>query len=91
MYVYLQAYEQGAPAIQPLVAFVTLYRGQTKAFETQPVKLTDALNNRLKTMPLKFDLSLGKLPPGKYDCQVTVLDPTGQKAAFWQAPVVLVP
>ena len=31
-----------------------------------------------------------KLPPGKYDCQVTVLDPTGKKAAFWQAPVMLV-
>lgn len=91
MYVYLQAYEQGATAIQPLVAFVSLYREQTKAFETQPMKLTDGLNNRLKTMPLKFSLSLGTLSPGKYDCQVTVLDPTGQKAAFWQAPVVLVP
>ena len=32
-----------------------------------------------------------KLPAGEYNCQVTVLDPTGQKAAFWQAPVMLVP
>ena len=31
------------------------------------------------------------LPPGKYNCQITILNPTGQKAAFWQAPVVLVP
>ncbi len=31
-----------------------------------------------------------KLPPGEYNCQVTVLDPTGQKAAFWSAPVMLV-
>ena len=29
--------------------------------------------------------------PGPYHCQVTVLDPTGQKAAFWQAPIVLIP
>jgi len=36
-------------------------------------------------------LSLAQLPPGGYDCQVTVLDPTGQKAAFWQAPIVLIP
>ena len=32
-----------------------------------------------------------KLPPGEYLCQVTVLDPTGQKGAFWRAPVMLVP
>jgi hypothetical protein len=44
----------------------------------------------LKTVPLKFDLALSKLPPGKYDCQVTVLDPATKKAAFWQAPVMLV-
>jgi len=30
------------------------------------------------------------LPPGKYNCQVTALDPKAQKAAFWQAPVMLV-
>jgi hypothetical protein len=36
-------------------------------------------------------LPLDKLPPGQYDCQVTVLDPTGQKAAFWQAPIVIIP
>jgi hypothetical protein len=55
------------------------------------MKVTEALSNRLKTMPLKFSLSLAKLPPGEYNCQVTVLDPATQKAAFWQAPVVLVP
>jgi VWFA-related protein len=91
MYVYLQAYQQTTQTAQPLVAFVTFYRGQTKAFETTPLPITDALPNRLKTMPLRFSLSLAQLPPGKYNCQVTVLDPTSQKAAFWQAPVMLVP
>ncbi len=86
MYVYLQAYEPG-----PLVAFVSLYRGQAKAFESQPIEVKDALNTRLKTLPLKFDIALTKLPPGEYNCQVTILDPTGQKAAFWQTPVMLVP
>ncbi|HEV2688465.1 MAG TPA: VWA domain-containing protein, partial [Bryobacteraceae bacterium] len=91
MYVYLQAYQQSAEAIQPLVAFVTFYRGQAKAFETPPIEVTEGMNNRLKTMPLRFSVPLEKLPPGRYNCQVTVLDPTGQKAAFWQAPVMLVP
>jgi VWFA-related protein len=91
MYVYLQAYEPNAATMQPLVAFVTFYRGQTKAFETPPLPVTEGQANRLKTVPLKFILSLGKLQPGRYNCQVTVLDPTGQKASFWQAPVMLAP
>jgi VWFA-related protein len=91
MYVYLQAYEPTATTVQPLVAFVTFYRGQTKVFETPPLPVSEGLANKLKTVPLKFDLSLSKLPPGQYNCQVTVLDPTGQKAAFWQAPVMLIP
>jgi VWFA-related protein len=91
MYIYLQAYEQGAASAQPLVAFVSFYRAQTKAFETPPMEVTDGLNNRLKTMPLSFGIALHQLPPGKYDCQVTVLNPTANKGAFWRAPVMLVP
>jgi len=90
LYVYLQAYQQEAPAANPLVAFVTFYRGQAKAFETPPLKVSESLSNRLKTTPLKFSLSLAKLPPGDYNCQVTILDPATQKAAFWQAPVMLI-
>jgi VWFA-related protein len=91
MYVYVQAYQQGVESANPLVAFVTFYRGQVKAFETPPLLVIEALNNRLKTMPLKFSLSLENLLPGPYICQLTITDPTGQKAAFWQAPVVLIP
>ena len=90
MYVYLQAYEPTAPAFQPLVAFVTFYRGQTKAFETPPLPVTEGLNTRLKTVPLRFSLSLDKLPIGRYNCQVTVVDPAANKATFWQAPIALV-
>jgi hypothetical protein len=90
MYVYLQAYEQGLPAVEPLIAFVTFYSAQTKAFETEPIKLTSGMNNKLNTIPLNFTIPLKSLSPGQYDCQVTVLDPTGQKVAFWRAPVVVV-
>ena len=91
LYVYLQAYEQNTPAAQPLIAFVTLYQAQKKVFETRPLKVTDGANNRLRTMPLQFSIALNTVPPGNYDCQVSVLDPTGQKVTFWQAPVVVVP
>jgi VWFA-related protein len=91
MFVFLQAYEPTAQSVQPLVAFVTFYRGQAKAFETPPLPVTTGMDNKLKTVPLRFSLALDKLQPGKYNCQVTVLDPTSNKAAFWQAPVMLVP
>ncbi len=75
MYVFLQAYEPGAATVEPLVAFVTFYRGDQKAFETAPLPITEAMTNKLKTMPVRFQFPLNKLAPGKYNCQVTVLDP----------------
>jgi VWFA-related protein len=91
MYVYLQAYQQIATGAQPLVAFVTFYREQTKIFETQPVEITQAQANRLQTMPFSFSIPMKQVPPGEYQCQVTVLDPTGKKSTFWQAQVMVVP
>ena len=91
LYVYLQAYQRGATTTQPLVAFVTFYRDDVKVFETQPLAVVDGMDARSKAVPLRFTIPLAGLPPGRYDCQVTVLEPTGQKAAFWRAPVVIVP
>ena len=91
LYVFLQAYERDATNIRPMVAFVSFYQGQVKAFETVPLAAIQESDARSKAVPLRFSLSLEKLPPGQYDCQVTVLDPTGQKAAFWQAPIVVIP
>jgi VWFA-related protein len=91
-YVYLQAYQQGsAAAAKPLVAFVSFYQGQTKVFETRPMAVTPGSTSRLGTTPLSFSIGLNQLPAGQYDCQVTVLDPTGMKGTFWQAPIMVVP
>lgn len=90
MFVYLQAYEQGVDSVQPLVAFVTFYQGSTKTMETEPLKVSAGASNNLKTMSLNFDIPLGQLSPGKYDCQVSVLNPTSQKVSFWRAPVMIV-
>lgn len=91
MYVYLQAYQQDGDTHRPVVAYVSLYRGNTKAFQTTPVKIAAGWPNRLKTTPVDFNIALNSLAPGRYNCQVTVLDPNGKKAAFWQAPVVIAP
>jgi VWFA-related protein len=102
IYVYFQAYKQQAPVsasqttapaptpLQPLFAFVSLYQDGKKMFETQPKSIVPDPASRLGTMPLNFNLGVDSLPRGRYDCQVTILDPSTQKAGFWRAPIELV-
>jgi len=91
MYVYLQTHQQEAEPARPMFTYVTLYRGAEKVFESTPFGTIDVQQNRLKTIPMQLQLPLSSLEPGEYLCQVTVLDPKSQKAAYWQAPVFLVP
>jgi len=91
MYVFLQAYQRNATETQPMVAFVSFFKNGTKVLETDPLQVVDGMDARSKAVPMRFSIPLDKLDPGRYDCQVTVLEPTGQKVAFWQAPIALVP
>ena len=92
MFVYLQAYERDAETTpRPVVAFVTFYQEGEKALETQPLAVTDGMHPRSKAIPLRFSLALDKLEPGRYECQVTVLEPGTKRVAFWRAPIVVVP
>jgi hypothetical protein len=78
-------------ATRPLIAFVSFYQGQNKVYETQPMEVSPNPNTRLQIAPMNFTVDLGSLAPGKYDCQVTVLDPSGGKGAFWKAGIMVVP
>ena len=49
------------------------------------------MNPKTKSVDLQFTIDLSDLPSGRYDCQMSVLDPTGSKATFWRAPIVVVP
>jgi VWFA-related protein len=100
IHVFFQAYKPAEPApnaqapapnSQPLFAFVTLYQGGKKLYETPPQSIVPSASSRLGTVGLSFDLGVDSLPRGSYDCQVTVIDPSTQKAAFWRASVTLVP
>jgi VWFA-related protein len=90
LFVFLEAYEHGAAAMRPLVAFVSFYRDGAKVFETEPAGISEGWDAKSKAVPIRLTVPLDRLPPGSYDCQVTVLDPAGGRAAFWRAPVVVV-
>lgn len=91
MYVYLEAYQPSAENTQLMVASVSFYRGKVKAFETAPLRIAEGLNAKSKAVPVSFSLPLEKLQPGRYTCQVTVIDPTAKKFAVWRSPIVLLP
>jgi VWFA-related protein len=90
MFVFLEAYQPAAEKTQLMVATVSFYRGKVKAFETAPLKISDGLN-KAKAVPVSFSVPLAKLQPGRYTCQVSVLDPSAQKFAVWRSPMVLLP
>lgn len=90
LYVYAQAYQRGSATTQPLMAFVSFYRGDVKAFETAPMMVTDGLDAKTKAVPLRFSVPLDGFATGRYDCQLTIIDPTAEKIATWRAPIVIV-
>ena len=89
--VFLHAYEPNATATEPLTAFVTLYRGQSKVLETPQLIFKDALGNgRLRTVPVALRVPLRSLAAGTYECEVTVFNPASQKSALWRYRINLV-
>ena len=102
LFVYLQAYTGGVTApgtatasaspasAAPLMAFVSFYREGKKVLEMQPTQVLALTASRLGTTPVSFRVGMGKLSAGEYQCQITVLDPGGNRAAFWQGALMLV-
>ena len=88
--IYLQAYQRNASTTEPMVAFVSFYRGDVKVYEAPPVAVTDGLDARSKAVPVRLTVPLGNLPIGRYDCQVSLLSPASEKVAFSRTPIVVV-
>ena len=88
LYVYLEVYD---PAATPSVAAaLTFYRGRVKAYTSAPVRLTQTMSDRPGVMPVRFQIPLSALAPGKYTCQVNIIDEKAAKFAFPRAELVVV-
>ena len=88
--VFLQAYQRTATTTEPMVAAVSFYRGDVKVYEAPPVAITEGLDERSKAVAVRLTVPLGSLPIGRYECQVSVLNPVSQKVAFSRTPIVVV-
>ena len=63
--------------------------GETRSEAERNNNRVETWDPKTRAVPIRFSLALSALPPGAYDCQVTVLDPSGGRAAFWRAPIVV--
>jgi len=94
MFVYFEVYDpvtdpvQKTPSVAATMAF---YRGKVKISESEPIRVTQAPKSRPQMAPFQFQAPLAKLAPGRYTCQVNVVDELGRKVAFARAPVVVTP
>jgi uncharacterized protein (DUF2141 family) len=96
LYVYLEVYDPTLPENMPanvrmtsVAADLALYQGDRKVLETQAVRVNRPDAKRENVIPLRLQASLKDQKPGKYMCQVNVIDELGRKFAFPRMPVVL--
>ena len=88
LYVYMEVYD---PAPTPSVAAaLTFYRGRVKAYTSAPVRLTETMSDRAGVMPVRFQIPLSALAPGKYTCQVNIIDEKAGRFAFPRTDLMVV-
>jgi VWFA-related protein len=61
-----------------------------KAFEVGPVDATQLAATRPGAVPVQIQIPLSSLPPGRYICQINVIDQLGRRFAFPRAPLVII-
>ena len=79
---YMEMYDGPAAA-----ATVSLFKGGKKVFESAPVRAAAGERN---AAPLQIEVPLKGIPPGRYECQVNVVDRVGQRFAWNRTPLTIV-
>lgn len=75
----------------PVYTYFSFFRDNEKTFDSAPLKVEQATAAKLRTLPLRQEISLDNFPPGEYRVQLNAVDAAGQKAAFWEAPILIIP
>ncbi len=96
LYAFLEIYDPTSPENLPenlkiasVSSSLALYKGNKMVLETQPSQIRRFNPGRDNTLDLHLQASLKNIPPGRYMCQVNVIDELGRKFAFPRAPVVV--
>jgi VWFA-related protein len=90
--VYFEVYDPSndpAANTPDLEATLSFYRGKVKVFESDPVRVNRTAAARQRTAPFQIQTPLAKLAPGRYTCQLNVVDDVGRRFNFARTPIVL--
>jgi VWFA-related protein len=60
-----------------------------KAFEVGPVNATELVSTRPNAVPVQIQVPLKNLAPGRYLCQLNIIDEVGRKFAFPRTNMVI--
>ncbi|HLJ47858.1 MAG TPA: VWA domain-containing protein [Bryobacteraceae bacterium] len=94
LYVYFEVYDPAKSEdakVPSLTADLSLFIGRVKTFESSPVRVQKLNAKRPDVAAFQFQVPLAKMQPGKYVCQINVIDEQARKFAFSRAPLVLLP
>ncbi len=93
---YVEVYDPTIPDSMPenfrranIQASLSLYQDNKKVFESAPVRANRLNESRDATLPVWLQVPLDKISPGKYDCQVNLIDEFGRKFAFPRSHVAV--
>lgn len=98
MFVYLEVYDPTIPDSLPerfrvadIEASLALYSHNKMVFETKPFNAHQLLLKRNGVLPVRIQLPVNEIKPGRYACQVNVIDEFGRKFAFPRTEVAVLP
>ncbi len=93
---YVEVYDPKIPDALPenfrradVEASLSLYQGPKKVSETNSVRVNRLIESRPDTAPVWLQLSTASVQPGRYECQVNLIDELGRKFAFPRTSLVV--
>lgn len=89
LYVYFEVYDPGTEAAPSVTAELTMFRDKSKAFESAPIRVTKPKSGRPNTLAFEFQMPLANIPPGRYTCQVSIIDEQARKFGYARSPLVV--
>jgi VWFA-related protein len=98
MLAYIEVYDPTIPDFLPenfrranIEASLALYRNNKKVFESPTVRANRLTESRDATLPVWLQVPLTNIRPGKYACQVNLIDDFGRKFSFERAAIAVLP
>lgn len=96
MLAYVEVYDPTIPDFLPenfrranIQASLALYQNNKKIFESPAVRANRLNESRDATIPVWLTVPLKDITPGKYQCQVNLIDDFGRKFSFSRAAIAV--